>query len=363
MYVFTRHKSLLVACLLLICLGISACGGSPAPSPSTTGSTTKNLSLSVCQINKSINFFPFYVAQHKGYFAAQKLTVNNPPLLQTGSKVVDAIEGGNCDIGNGVMTDAFTWAKVDPSARVLGAFMNGFVVDIVVSKKFEAQMHVSASSPLADKINALKGKTIAITGPNTGTSALVTYLFRLEGLNASKDVTEVSLGSNNAAALASLKAGRVDALAFFMPIGQAAEAQGIGDILISPVRGDIPGLRGDVHGVFYTKQSIITAKPQAVAAYIRAINQAEAFIQSNPTEAKVLLNSYLGLGQNVTDAVYAASSAGIATSPRISQTAYNIAGQFHVQAGLIKSIPSYCQLVATSTLDSALGVSATPCQS
>ncbi len=364
MSLFTQRKSFLLVPLLLLCLCISACGNASAsPASTSTQTATRNLSLRICQINTSINFFPFYVAQQKGYFAAQRLTVNNPPLLQTGSKVVDAIEGGNCDIGNGVMTDAFTWAKVDPAARILGAFMNGFVVDIVVSKKFEQEMHVSASSPLANKIKALRGKTIAITGPNTGTSALVTYLFRLEGMDAAKDVTEVSLGSNNAAALAALAAGRVDALSFFMPIGQAAEARGVGDIFISPVRGDIPGLRGDVHGVFYTTQSIINAKPQAIAAYIRAINQAEQFIQSNPSEAKTLLNQYLGLGQSVTDAVYTAASAGIATSPTISQAAYNVAGQFHVQAGLIKSIPPYCQLVATSTTDNALGIKTNPCQS
>ena len=360
MYLVRQRRPLFLATLILMCLGITACGSSSPASTSTAGATpTKSLTtLSVCQINKSINFFPFYVAQQEGYFKAQGLNVANPPLLQVGSKVVDGVEGGSCDIGDGVMTDVFGWAKVDPSARIIGAFMNGFVVDIVVSKKLEAETNVSPTSTLAQKVAALKGKTIGITGPKTGTSALLTYLFKQYGMNATTDANEVSLGSNNTAALAALKAGRVDALSFFSPIGQAATTQGIGDILISPVRGDVPGLTGDVHGVFYTKQSVIAAKPQAIAAYIRAINQAESLIQSNPTAAKKLLNGYLGLGQNVTDAVFAAQAQGIAKSPQITSAAYTVAGQFHLQAGLITQIPAYCSVVATSTIASALGVSA-----
>ncbi len=312
--------------------------------------------LRVCQINGSINFFPFYVAQQEGYFKAQGLTIAKPELMQVGSKVVSGVESGKFDIGNGVITDAFSWAIRSSQARIIGAFMDGYVVDIVVSRQFEQTMQVSASSTLAQKIVALKGKKIGITGPNTGTQALLIYLFRQQGMNAAKEITQVSLGSNNALALKALQSGEVDALSFFSPIGQAAEAQNIGDIFISPVRGDVPGLAGDVHGVFYTMQSVIDAKPQAIAAYIRAINEAEVFIQNDTAQTKKLLNSYLGLGQGVTDAVYAAQIAGVARNPQISQGAYNVAGQFHVQAGLVSLIPSYGQLVSTNTIDGALGM-------
>ena len=320
-------------------------------------STSDPTVLKVCQLNKSINFFSFYVAQQRGYLKDQGLTIATPPLMQVGSKVVSGVESGNYDIGNGVITDIFTWAITDSSARIIGAFMDGYVVDIVASKAFEQEMGVSPTSSLADKINALKGRKIAITGPKTGTQALLTYLFRQQGMDAAKDCTQISLGSNNALALSNLREGKVDALSFFSPIGQAAEAQGIGDIFISPVRGDVPGLRGDVHGICYTKQSVIDAKPQAIAAYIRAINQAEVFIQNEPDETKKLLNTYLGLGQSVTDAVYNAQIAGVARNPLISSSAYNVAGNFHVQAGLVSLIPSYNKLVATDMINGALGMS------
>jgi ABC-type nitrate/sulfonate/bicarbonate transport system substrate-binding protein len=309
----------------------------------------------VCQAGNAISFFPEYVAQQQGYFSAQKLSVSSPVIqVATGAKAATAVETGSCDIANGVITDAFGLAKVDASTRIIGALMDAYTADIVVSKQFEQDNHLSSTSPLTDKIQALKGKTIGITGPGSGTQALLTYVFKLAGMNASKDATQVSLGANNTAALAALQAGRVDALSFFVPIGQAAIAQGIGDIFISPLRGDIPQLVGDIHGVFYTKQSVIDAKPQAIAAYIRGIGQAEAFIHSNPTQAKAYLTKYLNLGANVADAVYTATSPVVAKDPQISQAAFTIAVDFHTTAGLVSIAPSYSQMVATSTISKAL---------
>jgi NitT/TauT family transport system substrate-binding protein len=346
----TRRLLLSLLCLLFLSPGIAACGGMPS---SNTSSAT-NMTLNVGQINDSVNFFPFYVAEQLGYFKAQGLTLGDRPRLQTGPKVVEALESGSIDIGGGVITDAFDIAKADPSFKIIGALTNGYVVDIVAGKRFEQATHLTEASPLASKVLALRGKKIGITGPGSGTEALVVYLFKQEDLNVQKDATLVNLGSNETGALAALKTGRVDALSFFSPIGQAAEAQGIGDILISPGRGDIPGLRGDIHGVFYTRQSTINTRSKAVLAFIRAVTQAETYIQQNPSQARTLLNNYLKLGPQVTATTYAATAPVWAPNPQISQAAYNVAAQFHVQAGLIKAAPPYSSLVATNTINSAL---------
>lgn len=340
--------------------------GGTAACPTTTA-TASTLSqenpeeLTVCQGSTSITFFPFYVAQRKGYFLAQGLKISNPAILQVGSKVVAAVEADKYQIGNGVITDAFSWSRTDASARIFGAFINTYTVDIVVGNKFRDETNITANSSLNERISALKGKTIGITGPGSATQGLLTYLFKQIGLDAAKNTRQISLGSSTATALNALQSGQVDVLSFLPPIGQTVKAKNVGDIWISPMRGDIPGLRGDVHGVFYTKQSTIDARPAAIAAYIRAISQAEAYIQNNPTETKILLNDYLGLGQTITDAVYAAAAPDIARSPQITQSAYNVAGQFHVNAGLVTIIPSYSLLVASNTIDKAIGVN-TACQ-
>ena len=347
------RKSLsLLAGVLLIALSIAGCGGAPA------SSSTNSMTLTVGQVSNSMGFFPIYVAEQENYFKAQGLTFNPSTPIQTGgsgSKLATAVESGSVEVAGGLITDAFSISKVDPSVRLLAALTTGYYVDVTVSKKFEQETGLTEASSLADKVKALVGKKIGITAPGSGTQALVTYLFKTNGYNVQKDATLVNLGGSASGALAALSSGRVDAISFFSPAGQQAEAQGVGDILISPYGGDVPAMQGAVHGVIYAKQSVITAKPKAVQAFIRAIGQAEAFIHNNPGQTTTLLQKYLGLSPQITQNVFTAMSPILAQNPQISQQGYNVAAQFHVQAGLIKSAPSYNTMVATSTINQALG--------
>jgi NitT/TauT family transport system substrate-binding protein len=350
MQLSVRSVVLLLACWLLTSLGVISCGEVGA-----TGSTTTSMTLNVGQISDSVAFFPFYVAEQQKYFKDEGLTLASRPRLGTGAKVATALVAGSIDIGGGVITDAFDLAKVDPQVKIIGSLVNGYYVDVTVSKSFERATGLTASSPLANKVNALRGKKIGITGPGSGTEALMIYLFKLQGLDVKRDATLVNLGSDNTAALAALRAGRVDALCFFSPVGQAAELQGIGDILISPMRGDIPAMRGQLHGIFYTLQSVINARPEAIQAFIRAVGRAEAYIHAHPDKALILLENYLHMNPQIARAVFTAMAPAYPRSPRIDSRGYSIAAQFHVQAGLISTAPFYNSIVATSTIDAALG--------
>jgi len=317
--------------------------------------TTAPMNLNVGRISNSVAFYPFYVAQQKGFFKDEGLTIGSTPVLGTGAKEAAALDAGSIDVALGVMTDVFTLANVGRPVKVIGALDNSYYIDIIVSKNFEQKTGLSESSPLAAKINALKGAKIGITGPGSGTEALVTYLFKLQGMNAQKDSTMVSLGSNSSAALAAMKAGRVDALSFFQPVGQGAEVQGIGDIFISPANGDVPQMTGELHGVVYTVQSVLQAKSAAITAFIRGLAKADAFIHGNTAEVESLMESYLtGLSPAVAKAALAAFMPALPQTPAVSQDGYNIAVQFHEQAGLIKTAPTYDQLVDSAFITKAL---------
>jgi NitT/TauT family transport system substrate-binding protein len=354
MYFSSKRFLTYFSLLLLVSIGLSGCTNFLNSSAATSPKKPDDMTLDWAQINGSVNFFPYYVATTKGYFKDQGLTIHDHGQLQTGPKVAALLESGGIDIAGGVITDVFTLGQKDSSIKVLGALDNGYVVDVVVSKKFENETGLTESSPLDDKIKALKGKNVGVTGPHTGTSALLTYLFSQVGLNADKDLNEISLGSTNTAALAALQNNKVDAVSLFSPIGQAAEDKGIGDIFISPDAGDVPEMKNDLHGVFYSKQGNIDAQPKAMAAFIRAIGQAEAFIQDDPAGATKMLNDYLKLGTKVTAAVYKATSPVWAKSPVVEQDAYDTATNFHLKAGLITIKLNYKDVVASSTISDAL---------
>ncbi len=183
---------------------------------------------------------------------------------------------------------------------------------------------------------------------------MLTYLFRQQGLDADKDAVKVNVGADIAADLAALQAGRIDAVVTSAPGGEEAEAQGFGDTFISPVRGDVPAMQGQLFGVAYAKQSVIDAKPKAVQAFIRALAQAEDYIQKNPTQTIALLGKYLKLDKKTLTISWNATKASMPLSPQVSQQAYETANQFHVKAGLISISLAYKDLVATDTINKAL---------
>ena len=141
--------------------------------------------------------------------------------LGTGAKVAAALKSGSIDLGAGVLTDCFNLARVDDKTRLVADLVDRYYVDVVVGTSFDGP---PVSAPLDQRIRALRGKKIGITGPGSGTEALVTYLFHRVGMNPQTDAELVNLGSTSTAALGALKSHRVDALSFFQPIAQQAAA-------------------------------------------------------------------------------------------------------------------------------------------
>ena len=345
-----RQSLPLFACFLLVSLYLVGCGGST--------SATNSMTLKVAQNSNAIDYFSLYVAQQENFIKDQGLTLDPSPipLMGNATKMTAAVESGAVDVAAGTITDAFTLSKVDSKIKLLGALSAAFTGYVVVSKSFEQQTGLTATSSLADKVNALRGKKVGVPALRSAMEGLLTYLFTTYGYNFQKDATEVNLGASNpVTALGALRTGRVDAIAFPLPAGEEAEQQDIGDIFISPIRGDVPAMQGQINTVLYARQDVISTRSKAVQALIRALAQAQNFIRKNPTQAMTLLAKYLKLNHNLVGTIATAAFPGIPQSPQVSQQGYDVAAQFHVQAGLIKSAPSYNTMVATSTINQALG--------
>lgn len=352
----TRSRSLLTALLAGTVLLAAACGSSPSSSSGGGGGTGgPPLTLHYGQVSNSIAFFPVFVAQHNGYFAAEHLTVGpNPfPVLGTGAKVAAALAGGSIDVGGSVMTDAFNLAKASQQPKVVAALVNAYYIDIVVGK----HTHVApAGASLTEKVRALKGLKIGITGPGSGTEALITYLFKLAGMNAQTDATLVNLGADATAVLDALQTGRVDAVSFAQPLGQQATLSGIGSIYISPARGDIPALSGEVQGVAFTDAGVLASKKPAVEAFVAGVAKAEHLIHTASTATlSALLRDYLpDLKPDMVAAIIPLLRAEIAATPAVSAAGYQKAVSFHKAAGLIASPPGYGTIVDSAVISAAM---------
>lgn len=326
--------TVLASTLLLAGCGESDTGGSEE----LTGEP-----LNVGQISDSVAFFPLFVAEENGYFEDEGVTLGERPRLQTGSRLAAALNSGSIDIAAGVATDAFNLAQTDDETLITGALVTEYYVDVVVGDDFE---DASASDSLEDQILALEGKTIGITGPGSGTEALLIYLFDQVGLDANRDATLVNLDAAPAAAVGGLESGQIDAFSFFQPTGQMAEASDVGSIFISPQRGDVPEMEGQLHGTLFSTQGVIDEREADIEGFNAAIDEALAFIADNPEETAELLGQYLdGASEDVLDALSEILPEQMATSTHISRDSYEPALDFHLTSGLISDEFAYEDIV------------------
>lgn len=348
----SRHVGIVPG--ILFGLAVLFSGLLPRAAQAQDGAKPPRMTLQVGQISDSIAFFPIFVAKKQGFFAKHDLQVGDIPLLGTGAKLAAALQSGSVDVAGGNGTDPLNLYRANKSTRMIAQLVNTYYVDIITGPSFSGD---PKSAPLADRIKALKGKKIGVTGPGSGTQALVDFLLGMQGMRSSTDVTLVSLGSNMTGALGALKTGRVDALSFPQPVGQQAEATHVGAIYISPARGDIPQLKRVVHGVVFTTQSILDHKSAAVTAFVRGIADAEQFIHSADAQSvRALFKAYRPTMSDATvDRLLAILRTEIPATPGISQTEFDGEVQFNLRSGLIKEAPDFATMVPTQWLNAALG--------
>ncbi|MBE1537702.1 ABC transporter substrate-binding protein [Actinomadura algeriensis] len=325
----------LLAALLVLVLTAAGCA--------SRTSTTPPGVLNVGQISNSIAFFPLFIAEKKGYFAQEGVKLGDRPRLGTGAKVAAALKSGSIDVGAGVLTDALNLARIDDGTQLVANLVDKYYVDIIVSENWDGP---PVSAPLDERIRALKGKKIGITGPGSGTEALVTYLFQRVGMRSDTDVELVNLGAKATSAIGALKAGRVDALSFFQPIAQQAEAAGAGNLYISPSRGDIPGFEKTAHGVVFTTQKLMDKKSKEIAAFQRAIARAEADIRERPEEIPGLLAEYnKATDPAAREALVPILREEVPDQIGFTREAIDTALEFHRTTGLVERLPRYEEIV------------------
>ncbi len=336
---FTRKRALTAVA------GAAAMAGFPSIARSATES------LQVGQIGNSVAFFPVFVAAQLGYYKDAGLDVT-ATSFSSGTLVGTAVTSNSIDIGNSVITDVFALLKANRPVKLIGSLCNAYYIDIVASNQFLEATKLSRASKLADKINALKGKKVGITGPGSGTQALVDYLFKLQGLDSTRDVELVNVGADQGAVLQTLKTGRIDAVSFAWPMSMIAEANNVGKALIVPAAGDVPSMRDQVQGVIYAKPDMLAKRGNAIIAYVHAIGRAEAFLHKNSGQARALLKQYDGaLSDTAIDALLVAYLPVLPQQPDIAANSYEKALQFHRLTGFAgPSGNAYADVVDTNTM-------------
>lgn len=287
----------------------------------------------------SLLFGPIYLARDLGYFDEEGIDLDGA-ALPAGAKVAAALVGGSLDV---VQTAFPHIAKSYEEGIHLVAFAGIFAqlgLDVVFSNRALEKAQLGPDAALGAKASALKGLKVGISSAGSSTDAFARSLIRMAGLNPDTDVSLVPVGAG-ATTLAAFERGAVDAFVYPLPFPQVAEARGLGRIVISATRGDVPEWTGLLYVVVAAPKKYVDENPKIVLGLTRALGKAMKFIQERPAEAKERLRKvFPKVDTKAMDLSLEAALGAYARTPIIPRSGYETAIKFQSAAdGKVYNVP------------------------
>jgi NitT/TauT family transport system substrate-binding protein len=271
------------------------------------------------------------VAITQGYFKDAGINLNYQPLLGTAALQVNAVISGQSDIAATGSTGLL--GAVQKGQGVVGI---GYVTAtpgqfLVLTKKTVEKLAASGvtpTSPLADRIKALKGLTISGLGAGSSSQELLTALLKTGGLslsNVTMDSVENLPGIYDAA-----KNGQVDGFFDSDPYVSQSVSDGWGVVWVSYPADEVPAATGIPWTEYVASKTFLQKDPEGAKRFMAAIWRADQTLQTNGEDPAI---------RNAVKAKYFSE---------ISQSTFDQAWTNSLQ--LYKSVPVPSQAVFTKEL-------------
>ena len=180
-----------IVCAVLSSNFISGCSGS--------SDRPKLQQVRLAATLGSFGHLPVYLASALGYFHEEGIEVTISDMGGT-SKVMEALLGGSADVGAGALEQSIQMAAEGHAIQSFVTEFYNFGFLLAASPKASRQIR---------KIEDLRGATVGISSPGSGTHFFLNYILNRHGLRPS-DISTVAIGLG-ASNLSSLEQGRVDA--------------------------------------------------------------------------------------------------------------------------------------------------------
>lgn len=218
-------------------------------------------------------YAPVYVADTMGFFKQQGLESEIVHFKAGGSAALAAVLGGNVDIYVGAASSALRAVDKGTDAVVIASLMTQFSINAVIRGDIAKERGLTPASTEAERLKALKGLRIGVSGAGSGTHQIMQYMLARAGLNPERDATIAFLGGGSDV-LAAFLAKRIDAAAFSNPASDLAVQKHGGFLLIDGAAGQLEELNGFLYVTLITSRRWLAKNPEKAVRTVRAFQQA-----------------------------------------------------------------------------------------
>jgi ABC-type nitrate/sulfonate/bicarbonate transport system substrate-binding protein len=300
-----------------------ACGQARAADEAT-------ISLATVGFGFSTNF----IAEDLGYWRDAGLKVKIVFIAGVGS--TNAVISRSVDFTNSPLTSIIRANIRGQKIFAIGTAVDGIGQELVVSTAAMKEAGISPDAPIETRGKVLKGKTIAVDGPNTIAHALLRYVARKSGVDPEREITLANMAPG--AANAALKRGDIHGYVSALPMSALPVHGGYGTLIASGPRGDFPELMPHAGNMIVTQPDFCDNKPSVCEKIMAGYAKAAALIREKPEEAiAVLKRRFPDMDDKLFETSFSFTRKWTPASLRIDEAVFANGQKFMIAGGMIKA--------------------------
>jgi len=306
---------------------------------STAAATAQGPRVKMREVHTGTIFMaPVFIAEAAGYFADEGIDLELFEV-DSGALATAALVARQADIAD---IDPFQSVELRRQGKQILLIYNltkRVTLDMVMHPEVARTKGISRSTPLPQRLAALRGLKLGITRPGAATDVYMRYYLKRAGMDPDRDVQLIAIGGGGSL-LAALRTRQIDAFHLSAPTPHVAEQDGYGVFIIKGSAGDVPELDGIVYTGIAVHNVYANRNPDVLRRWIRATQKGYRLMRTDPTAAVTHLRKHVArdpalLARLLPDLISALSEDG-----RMSEQIMQRTLDFLFEIGEIRSKPS-----------------------
>lgn len=310
----------LVAALLALAVVAAGCGGSqpaakpaapapaakapeaqakpaaaaPAPAPAAAAQAPAKkgppVKIRLAQSFPVLDFAPVYLARGLKYFEDENIDLEWA-LISSGPNTLAALMKGEVQFAAMSGNDPLLAQANNMGDTVaIAGIATSLSMSIAAHQDWVKSKGLSKTSPLEQRVKALKGVDFGVSGPGQAPHLYAAYIMKTFGMDPEKDANFVGVGGGPTRR-AALQQKKVVAFMGGMPDAEQTEFDGYGMVYISAV-GEVPIFKTFAYETLTVMRDYATKNPEITRSVARAIARANTFLVEKPAESKKILEPF-----------------------------------------------------------------------
>ncbi len=269
------------ALALLAALSLAGAASRPARAAAPERVTIANTSTGVQLV------LP-WIALKKGFYAKHGLDVT---IVQVNGDAgsIPALVSGSVRFAIMTATPALVANAKGGNIRIISP-LSTYPQQIVMRKALADKLGITAETPLATRLDALRGRNVGVLDVGGGLQYTLEVVLSSNGIDPST-VPVVGIAPYSAE-LAALQRGAIDVIAPAVPFGQTAVAEGFGVMIANVWGGEVPSVRGTPFELMSVAEKWGRAHAATVAAMQAALQDAMDYLHANLAGAAGLAHEW-----------------------------------------------------------------------